>query len=299
MIERGYGYFQLNAFNARLINKKVKPLEALMSVKLIAVDMDGTFLTSKNLYDKERFMNQYEQMKQQGIHFVVASGNQYYQLRSFFPEIHHELTFIAENGAYIVDQGVASFVSKLEEEDLKTVLRAIDKYPSVTKVICGEKSAYIGEDVDADYYGRMNFYYHRLKRVKNFDSFDDTIFKIYLDCEEDNFHNILSELKENIGHIMTPVDCGHFGIDLIIPGINKAHGVKHLMKKWGIEDAETMAFGDSGNDYEMLEQATYSFAVGNAKPSIKEISKYVIASNDEGSVIEAIDWLLKKEKMFK
>ena len=54
-----------------------------MNVKLIAVDMDGTFLTNNNEYDQERFTRQYEFMKEKGIHFVVASGNQYYQLRSF------------------------------------------------------------------------------------------------------------------------------------------------------------------------------------------------------------------------
>ena len=60
--------------------------------------MDGTFLTNNNEYDQERFTRQYEFMKEKGIHFVVASGNQYYQLRSFFPDIHNELAFIAENG---------------------------------------------------------------------------------------------------------------------------------------------------------------------------------------------------------
>ncbi len=51
-----------------------------MSIKLIAVDMDGTFLSDQKTYNRERFMAQYQQMKAQGIRFVVASGNQYYQL---------------------------------------------------------------------------------------------------------------------------------------------------------------------------------------------------------------------------
>lgn len=53
-----------------------------MSIKLIAVDMDGTFLSDQKTYNRERFMAQYQQMKAQGIRFVVASGNQYYQLIS-------------------------------------------------------------------------------------------------------------------------------------------------------------------------------------------------------------------------
>lgn len=54
-----------------------------MGIKLIAVDMDGTFLSDQKSYNRERFMAQYQQMKAQGIRFVVASGNQYYQLISF------------------------------------------------------------------------------------------------------------------------------------------------------------------------------------------------------------------------
>ena len=110
-----------------------------MNVKLIAVDMDGTFLTNNNEYDQERFTRQYEFMKEKGIHFVVASGNQYYQLRSFFPDIHNELAFIAENGAYIVDQGKDVFVAKLAKEDIQTVLKVVNQYPEVEKIVCGRK----------------------------------------------------------------------------------------------------------------------------------------------------------------
>ncbi|KHG49595.1 sugar phosphatase SupH domain protein [Enterobacter hormaechei subsp. xiangfangensis] len=35
-----------------------------------------------------------------------------------------------------------------------------------------------------------------------------------------------------------------------------------------------MAIGDSGNDAEMLKLVKYSFAMGNAAESIKEISRY-------------------------
>jgi hydroxymethylpyrimidine pyrophosphatase-like HAD family hydrolase len=38
-----------------------------MSIKLIAVDMDGTFLSDTKQYNRERFLQQYAQMKEQGI----------------------------------------------------------------------------------------------------------------------------------------------------------------------------------------------------------------------------------------
>lgn len=56
----------------------------MKDVKLIAVDMDGTFLKSDNTYDEARFKKVYDELKKQGICFTVASGNQYFQLRDFF-----------------------------------------------------------------------------------------------------------------------------------------------------------------------------------------------------------------------
>ncbi|MFO5769796.1 HAD hydrolase family protein, partial [Klebsiella pneumoniae] len=71
-----------------------------MSIKLIAVDMDGTFLSDAKTYNRPRFLAQYQRMREQNIRFVVASGNQYYQLISFFPEIAHQIAFVAENGGW-------------------------------------------------------------------------------------------------------------------------------------------------------------------------------------------------------
>ena len=61
-----------------------------MSVKVIVTDMDGTFLNDAKTYNQPRFMAQYQELKKRGIEFVVASGNQYYQLISFFPELKDE-----------------------------------------------------------------------------------------------------------------------------------------------------------------------------------------------------------------
>jgi hydroxymethylpyrimidine pyrophosphatase-like HAD family hydrolase len=52
-------------------------------------------------------------MREQNIRFVVASGNQYYQLISFFPEIAHEIAFVAENGGWVVSAGEDVFNCQL------------------------------------------------------------------------------------------------------------------------------------------------------------------------------------------
>lgn len=69
-----------------------------MPVKLIAVDMDGTFLNPQHEYNKTRFREQYQQLLAREIKFVVASGNRYYQLKSFFDDIDEQIAYVAEGG---------------------------------------------------------------------------------------------------------------------------------------------------------------------------------------------------------
>src|SRR5690606_34478592 len=113
-----------------------------MSVKLIAVDMDGSFLSDAKTYHRERFLEQYARMKAQGIRFVVASGNQYYQLISFFPEIAHEIAFVAENGGWVVNAGEDVFNGELTQAQFNTVARFLCALPGVEVIACGKSSAY-------------------------------------------------------------------------------------------------------------------------------------------------------------
>lgn len=46
-------------------------------IRLVAVDVDGTFVRSDYTYDIPRFQRILSHMKRVGCNFVVASGNQY------------------------------------------------------------------------------------------------------------------------------------------------------------------------------------------------------------------------------
>lgn len=58
---------------------------------------------------------------------------------------------------------------------------------------------------------------------------------------------------------------------------------------------DCMAFGDQMNDYELLKNVKYSFAMKNAIPPINEIAYQVIQSNDEAGVTQKIKEILKGE----
>ena len=58
------------------------------NIKMVAVDVDGTFVRSDYTYDVPRFKRILSVMKNAGCHFVVASGNQYICFRDTMMNCH-------------------------------------------------------------------------------------------------------------------------------------------------------------------------------------------------------------------
>jgi Cof subfamily protein (haloacid dehalogenase superfamily) len=270
-----------------------------MSVKLIAVDMDGTFLSDAKTYNRARFQQQYLRMKQQGIRFVVASGNQYYQLKSFFPEIASEIAFVAENGGWVVNAGEDVYNSDLPKTHFDQVVRYLQTRSEIEIIACGKNSAYTLRKYDDDFVTMAARYYHRLERVDDFDSIDDTFLKFGLNIADSLVPKMQAILHEELGDIMTAVTTGHGSIDLIVPGIHKANGLRLLQAQWGIEDKDVLAFGDSGNDLEMLRQAGYGFAMANASPAVKAVARFEAPHNNDEGVLNVIEKALNQDAPFR
>ncbi len=263
-----------------------------MSIKLIAVDMDGTFLTDDKTYNRHRFQAQYEQLKQLNIHFAVASGNQLFKLMSFFDDFDHDISFVAENGAYVWTENRELNVNHLSADAVEATYRFLENYPLYRTVICGKESAYILSTVTEEGYAASLKYYSRLKTISSYNEIDDTILKVALNLQGQCQETLTSAAHRDLSGILVPVTSGHEFVDLIIPGIHKAHGMKALQKHLNIDDSEVITFGDNGNDVEMLRQSGYSFAMSNASAEAKQAARFMTGHNNGECVLDIIDLII-------
>ncbi|MCQ4104512.1 Cof-type HAD-IIB family hydrolase [Erwinia persicina] len=263
-----------------------------MMIKMIAVDMDGTFLDDHKTYNKARFLAQYQQLKEKNIKFVVASGNQYYQLISFFPDIRDEIAFVSENGANIVDAGRTLFCGELSDDHLKKVLAVLGTLPYAHTVVCGPRSAYMLKSAPDSLRALMAKHYHRLELRDDFTALDDTIFKFSLNLADEKIPELMAHIGHALDGIVAPVSSGFGFVDLIIPGVHKAHGLSLLQRQWQIADHEVVAIGDSGNDIEMVAQAGFGFAMANAQPAVKHVARYHTESNNQEGALNVIERVL-------
>ncbi|MBQ9587800.1 MAG: Cof-type HAD-IIB family hydrolase [Bacteroidales bacterium] len=76
--------------------------------------------------------------------------------------------------------------------------------------------------------------------------------------------------------------------DIIPDGSSKAVGMQHIIDYLGIRRDETMAFGDGGNDVEMLEFAGIGVAMGNASDEVKAHANYVTADCESDGISLAL-----------
>lgn len=69
---------------------------------------------------------------------------------------------------------------------------------------------------------------------------------------------------------------------------SKQTGMDCLLKHYQIDLAQTIAFGDGGNDISMLRHAGIGVAMGNAQEHVKAIADYVTDTVDENGIANAL-----------
>ncbi|KAF1302736.1 Cof-type HAD-IIB family hydrolase [Candidatus Enterococcus willemsii] len=264
-------------------------------IKAIAVDMDGTFLKSTNDYSRERFEKIYQELQEKDIKFIVASGNQYAQLSSFFPN-QSEITFVSENGALIFEKNQLLKKATFDSITVHSVLRFLLQLDvSIGIVLCGAKQAYMLEKQPEAFQQFANRYYYALAEVASFDNLpEDEFVKIALQVPEREAKSLVDQLNQHFSKDITAVVSGHDSVDLLIPSVNKGQALLYLLKRWQISASQLLAFGDSNNDLEMLKLAEFSYAMANGSEEVLQTARYVAPSNDDEGVLTVIEtWLAK------
>ena len=154
-----------------------------MTIKVIASDMDGTFLDDKGSYDKERFSQILDAMAAHDMHFVVASGNSMSRLKPMFAETFDRLHFVSENGGQVVSYGKLLCQEFMASNDVENLLSYFN-YDLLDKptIFNGAKSAYMlsetklhfdKEMITEEEQAAMEASIHRLNRLEDLD--DDFI----------------------------------------------------------------------------------------------------------------------------
>lgn len=268
-------------------------------IKLIATDVDGTFLNHQRQYNHDRFNQQLSRMADANIHFVVASGNHLGHLERVFAPTPQVQTFVAENGGLIVDHGQTVLESPVALPTVRQVVNAIladaDLRPQVLR-LSGANGTYINlTDQPADE-TIQNYFFNNIVRVPDLTQVTDTIYKINGEWPNESVQALAAKLNDRFAGQINAMASGFGSIDIVAPHMNKAVGLTELAQAWDIAPSEIAAFGDNDNDRDMLAHVGLGVAMKNGTDSVKTVADLITTTdNDHDGVLDVIDTILDGE----
>lgn len=274
-----------------------------MTMKMIATDMDGTFLNEKGTFDRARFRRILRELQRRKILFVAASGNNMNRLSLIFDDLAPQVTFVADNGAHLVEDGKTILYQSLDRTDLQGFLDFFgDKLADYRTVFSGMESSYtlssyaFYKPVQIEEEEFKTFFSH-IQRLEDFSQIPamEAISKVTMMVFDEDYEAIMTDFNEHFSGNLVAVSSGYGALDFIQKGIHKAWGLGQLMERYGIQADEIMTFGDGGNDMEMLSMTPHSYAMANASDQVKTAAKHLAASHRENGVMQVIEAVLLQD----
>ncbi|AGL17972.1 hypothetical protein L083_4462 [Actinoplanes sp. N902-109] len=266
-------------------------MAAAVDLRLVVADMDGTLLDEHGRVPAGLWPL-LAVMRERGVLFVPASGRQYATLAREFTGAAAGMPFIAENGAYVVRDGVEISSDPLGPDVVRDVLPALRAVPAdLGVVVCGKRSAYV-ERGDEAFLAEASKYYAALEAVPDLLAVDDEVLKLAVYDFGDAERDLAPHLARFRSAAHRVVVSGPHWIDLMSATADKGAAVRRLQDALGISPAQTAAFGDYLNDLEMLDAAEWSFAMAGAHPEVTRRARFQAPSHRDHGVVTTLARLL-------
>lgn len=281
-----------------------------MSIRLLALDLDGTLLNSRG---KLTSANQaaVERARASGVRVAIVTGRRFRDARPIALQLGLDVPVIAHNGALTKHARTLETVAvlPLPLEAARNSLR-IGRAEGADALVSDDHEG-LGLLV-YDHLSRDNpaamLYVAWSRRIHGDDGANGV--RQVPSLEEYLHHSpihiafsggcanmkrlqaiLQAELGASIKTFLTIYAEKDFSLlDIVHPHVSKGVGVAAAAAELGISREEVMAVGDNLNDLEMLQYAGVGVVMKNAEPTLHEVEGlYATAGNNEDGVAEAIE----------
>lgn len=262
--------------------------------KVIAVDMDGTFLDDQKQFNRELFEKLLDRCRELGVRFVVATGDPLDLIQHYFKDYADEVTIVSENGAQITQQQEPLLLKTMDPGLVARLLIYLVDEMGLSPVLSGSKGGYFRQDSDKVVINTLRRYYLKYALVDSWLPLPaDKFFQVSFLLADEEVPQAAAELRKHFGDVLDITPSGNGSMDITQPGITKGWALQQLLDQWEMKPEDLAAFGDGGNDVSMLQLAGHSFAMPNGGQAAKAAADQVaIADNNHDGVLKTLLELL-------
>jgi Cof subfamily protein (haloacid dehalogenase superfamily) len=281
-----------------------------MSIRLIALDLDGTLLDSRG-HVSERNRRAILEARGRGVEVAIVTGRRFRDARPLALELGLDVPVIAHNGALTKHARTLETVSAqlLPLDAARATLRVARAHGADALVSDDAQGpgVLVYDHIDEDDRPLAEYIEwsrrihgeeaaHAIRQVASLEEYlDHAPVHITFSGTQAKTEILAEAFARELGasvKLMTTIYPRiNFGlIDVIHPEVSKGTGLAAVAAELNVARAEVLAVGDNHNDREMLEYAGVRVIVGNAEPALHELAGVrVVASHDADGVAEAIE----------
>jgi Cof subfamily protein (haloacid dehalogenase superfamily) len=272
-----------------------------MSIRLIAIDIDGTLLDSQGRLPPPN-LAAIEAALARGIEVALVTGRSFHFARPVAALLPSPISLIVSNGALmkagcgttrwrrLLPRGVAIDVLASAPEYRAQAVLIFDR-PAARQVVC--------ERMDWHHPNRRGYYERYRECIAESIPLESALTE---DPVQVMFNGAVIEMRALLARLrahplahryrvtLTEYAERDFSLlDVMTGGCTKGSTLAHWAGQRGWAPHEIMAVGDNYNDREMLEFAGMPVVMGNAVPELKTAGWPVTGTNDEAGLAAAIE----------
>lgn len=265
-----------------------------MSIKLVAIDIDGTLLNSDRKITP-RVKESLQMANAKGTNIVLCTGRPLPGVQDLLKELDlfgENDYVITYNGALvqatqskkIISQHTLSYDDFLEIELMSrkvgSHLHTIDD----TTIYTANKNI-SSFTVHEAFLVNMPLKYRTVEEMTP----ELNIIKMMMIDEPAILDQAIDKIPESFKEKFTTVKSTEFYYEILNKNASKGIALKELANHLGIAQEETMAIGDNENDLSMIAYAGVGVAMGNATETVKLAADVLTTSHDEDGVANVIE----------
>ena len=271
-----------------------------MKQKLIFLDIDGTLTPAGSNTPPESGMTAGRAAQAKGHKVFLCTGRNPAMLAPVLA-----LGFdgaVAGAGGYVFTNDEVLFDCPMKPEEFETGMRLLGDN-GVFRTIEAREATW-GDEKLGDFLAQAGEGNSELVRwrkalaeqlnIRPMSEYDGSpIYKIVFMCREaKQLQPARDALEKDYNFVVQDVAAHHcLNGELINRQFDKGKGVRIVATHYGIDIADTIGFGDSMNDLEMIETVGYSVCMANGSPALQAKSDLVCPAVDEDGLYKAFEQL--------
>ena len=255
-------------------------------IKAIFFDVDGTLVSFNTHQIPNDVKDVIKALRANGIKVFIATGRMLNMLDDILDGMEFD-GYISYNGAFCTDGSrekviYKNTIPKEELERLKNYL-STDTFP--VSFMCRNEMFVNYLDSKVSHVAKVVNVKPPIEKPLD-EVFCEDVFQMCVYTSDDK----LNYLMDNILSLCEYSRWTDVFADVNVKGLSKKVGIDKMLEYYNIPLEQTMAFGDGGNDIEMLKHVGIGVAMGNAAEHVKAVADHVTDHVDNGGIIKAIKY---------